>query len=488
MKYLSAILLSFAIFVVSCKKEKDVWHGSTYETLSIAAAPFSMKEIQVPVFPNREFPITNYGAIPLPIDGSGFPTSLDSSRVIRVNAKAFENAMVDCCNSSGGHVVVPKGEWLTGAIKFQSNCDLFLSEGSVLVFSGKPDDYVLDENGSWEGIECFNYCPLILARQCSNISISGTGTLKPIMTEWIKWYEPTPDFQKALQILDRWGSYGEKFFLRQISGYKYRLRPQLILFYKCNGILLQDFKVRESPHWAIHCFGCDQGVVRRLDVSAHGRRCDGVALEMSHSFVVEDCVFEQGGDAVSIKSGRVFETWNFPESSHDIIIRRCEAKRCKAFLSIGEEISHGVHNVYMYNCKASGEVDDLLSIRSNRRQGSEVFGITIERCEAGALQRILGIDTDVYGDWRNSSSAIKDSLCATIKGVDVHDVKCRRTVAVVDINGDDRNPVMDVIVKNVHVDSISSFVDHTINVKGYMVEDIDYSWLGHSSKQPIRPR
>ena len=130
----------------------------------------------------------------------------------------------------------------------------------------------------------------------------------------------------------------------------------------------------------------------------------------------------------------------------------------------------------------------MLSIRSNRRQGSEVFGITIERCEAGVLQRILGIDTDVYGDWRNSSSAIKDSLCATIKSVDVRDVKCRRTVAVVDINGDERNPIRDVIVKNVHVDSISSFVDHTINVIDYMVEDIDYSWLGHSSKQPIRPR
>lgn len=488
MKYLLAFLLTFAALTISCKKEKDVWLGTTYETLSVSEAPFHMKDIQVPIFPNREFSITNYGAIPLPVDGSGFPTSLDSARVIRVNAKSFEMAMEDCCNSGGGHVVVPKGEWLTGAIKFQSNCDLFLSEGSVLVFSGKPDDYVLDENGSWEGIECFNYCPLILARQCYNIAISGTGTLKPIMTEWVKWFEPTPDFQKALQILDRWGSYGEKFFLRQISGYKYRLRPQLILFYKCNDVLLQDFKVRESPHWAIHFFGCDQGVVRRLNVSALGRRCDGIALEMSHSFVIEDCIFDQGGDAVSIKSGRVFETWNFPESSHDIMIRRCEAKRCKALLSIGEEISHGVHNIYMYDCKATGDADDLLSIRTNRRQGSEVFGITVERCEANTLQRILGIDTDVYGDWRNSSSAIKDSSCATISDINLHNVKCHRTVTIVDINGDERKPVSDINVNNVHVDSITSFVEHTINVKDYAAANIEYSWLGRSSILPVRPQ
>lgn len=488
MKYLSTLLLSLAILAVSCKKEKEVWHGATYETVSVAEAPFTMGDVQVPVFPDREFPITNYGAIPLPVDGKGFPTSLDSARVIRVNAKAFERAMEDCNSSNGGHVVVPKGEWLTGAVKFNSNCDLFLSEGSVLVFSGKPDDYVLDENSSWEGIECFNYCPMILARGCSKVAISGTGTIKPIMNEWVKWYEPTLDFQKALQILDRWGSFNEKNYKRQISGYKYRLRPQLILFYKCNDILLQDFKVRESPHWSIHLFGCDQGVVRRLDVSAHGRKCDGVALEMSHRFVIEDCTFDQGGDAISIKSGRVFETWNFPESSHNILIRRCEAKRCKAMLSIGEEISHGVHDIYMCDSKVTGEADDLLSIRTNRRQGSEVYDIIVERCEANVLQRILGIDTDVYGDWRNSSSAIKDSLCATIKSVNLHDVKCCRTVAIVDINGDERKPARDIVVKNVHADSISSFVDHIINVIDYDVKDIDYGWLGRSDKQPVRPR
>ena len=54
---------------------------------------------------------------------------------------------------------------------------------------------------------------------------------------------------------------------------------------------------------------CDGGLVRNLDVKAHGHNNDGIDFEMSRNFLVEDCSFDQGDDAVVIKAGRNQDAW-----------------------------------------------------------------------------------------------------------------------------------------------------------------------------------
>ena len=486
MRISAAFLLTLALLVVSCKKqETTTWQGVSYDLVSTSETPFPMSDVQVPVFPDRNFVITDYGARPLP--PGGYPTSADSARIIRTNSQAVARAMDVCSSAGGGHVVVPKGEWLMGIIRFNSSCDLHLSEGAEIIFSANPDDYLPEDMTTFEGVECYNYHSLIYAWRQTNIGISGTGTLRAQMSVWEKWFEPSPEHGRALQTLDRWGTFNYTFYLRNMSGYTFKLSPPLIQFYQCSNILLEDFKIRQSPHWSIHLFGCEEGVARRLDLSALGRKNDGIDLEMTRRFVVEDCTFNQGGDAISIKSGRVCETWNSPSSSRNIVIRRCVAKRGKALLSIGEEISHGVHNIYMHDCKATGEVGDLLSIRTNSRQFSNVDSILVEKCEAASLQRVFAIDSDVWGDWRGFMTSKKDTF-AVISGITMRDVTCRRAVALIDINGDKNKPVRDITIQNVHADSVMSFISHTANVEDYKASDIHHTWLGNSAQPPIRPQ
>ena len=46
---------------------------------------------------------------------------------------------------------------------------------------------------SWEGMECYNYSPLLYAMDCENIAITGKGTLAPIMDTWKIWFKrPKP--------------------------------------------------------------------------------------------------------------------------------------------------------------------------------------------------------------------------------------------------------------------------------------------------------
>ena len=476
MKYFSAILFSLAILAVSCKKETVVWQGMTSESVQVNETPFFMSDVLAPIFPDRYFKITDFGARPMP--EGGFASITDSARIIRTNTQAFERAMAVCSSSGGGHVVVPKGEWLTGIIVFNSDCDLFLSEGAEVVFSSNPDDYLPEHMTTYEGIECYNYRPLIYAWKQTNIGISGTGTIRPLMAVGDDWFEPTPDYRKALQILDRWGTFNYTFYKRSISSRTFKLSPPLIQFYQCTNVLLQDFKIRQSPHWTIHLYGCEEGVVRRLDISALGRKNDGIDLEMSRHFVIEDCVFDQGGDAISIKSGRVKEMWNSPSSTRFILIRRCEAKRGRAFLSIGEEISHGANFIYMHDCKATGKLDDFISVKTNKRQGSEVDSIVVERCEAAALNRVFALQSDVWGDWADASASGKDTV-ASFSRIHLRDFKCRKAVGLVDINGPEQLHVKNISIQNVHADSLVSYETRINNADNVTTDNLTYGWFGH---------
>ncbi len=479
---MSAVWLTLlACLFVSCKKSTHIWQGITYEPVSASEAPFPMSDVKVPVFPDRYFPITDYGARSLPDDGGGYPSANDSSLIIHINIHAFEQAMADCSNSGGGHVVVPKGEWLMGILVFQSNCNLYLSEGSTLVFSDNPDDYLPEMICPWEGIMCQNYSPMVYARRCNNIGISGPGTLRPIMNLWSKWIKSSPGYVKALQTISNWGAFDQNMYLRSMTGRNANLRPPLIQFLLCSNIVLQDFTVRGSPFWSIHMYRCEEGVARRLDVAANIINNDGIVLEMTKRFVVEDCTFDQGGDAISIKAGRNHEGWRINQPSRDIIVRNCTIKQGKSMFCVGSELSSGISNVYVHDCCASDTVETVFYVKTNRRRGAYVRNIIMERCEAAMTKRVLGIDTDVMYQWRNIVKTLKDSV-TDISDITMRDVKCGKTMALIDLNGDKSLPVRNVLVSNIHADSVTSFLTHVENVKGYKEDSISYRWYGHTNK------
>ena len=74
---------------------------------------------------------------------------------------AIAGAIAACNQAGGGRVVIPEGEWLTGPIHLKSNVNLYLAEGAVLRFTDNPSHYLPAVMTSWEGMECYNYSPLI---------------------------------------------------------------------------------------------------------------------------------------------------------------------------------------------------------------------------------------------------------------------------------------------------------------------------------------
>ncbi len=432
------------------------------------SAPFPMPALKVPIFPSRDFPITDFGAKP----GGEF-----------LNAGAIRGAIDACHAAGGGRVVIPAGIWLTGAVHLKSNVNLHLAEDAVLSFSDTPADYLPAVQSSWEGWECFNYSPLIYAFECGNVAITGRGKIEPRMGTWRQWFERPPAHMDALKRLYTMGSTGTPVGQRQMAEDDNNLRPQLIQFNRCRNVLIEDIAIRESPFWCIHLLLCDNVVIRRVDIRAHGHNNDGIDPEGTRNLLVEDCVFDQGDDAIAIKSGCNHDGWRLGRPSENIVMRHCTVRNGHQLVAIGSELSGGVRNVYVHDCRfhrgdspaAPVPPANLLYIKTNRRRGGFVENITMENIDAAdtALRMgIFGIETDVLYQWRTLVPCYEERL-TPIRGIVMRNIKAGETSTPFRVLGDADLPVRDVTLENIAIGAVrgqKSRYENVENVKESGIE------------------
>ena len=430
-----------------------------YSTVKVKA-PFPMQPIKVFNYPKQDFPITNYGAI----EGG-----------VADNTKAIASAIDACNKAGGGRVVIPAGTWFTGPIHFKSNVDLHLDENAVLRFSDNPSDYLPAVQSSLEGMEFYNYSPLIYAFRCENIAITGKGTISPKMDTWKIWFPRQKYYMTAAGKLYTMMSTNVPVEERQFGNEGNRMRPYLIHFNRCKNIMLDGFKIRESPFWCVHMFMCDNGIARNLDIKAHGHNNDGIDLEMTRNFLVENCTFDQGDDAVVIKSGSNQDGWRLNTPCENIVIRNCSILQGHTLLGLGSELSSGIRNIYMHNCTAPKSVLRLFYIKTNHRRGGFVENIYMENIKAGKMQRAFEIDTDVLYQWKDFPTY--ETRITPIHDIHMKNVTCEEVDAIYEIKGDERLPVENVELKNIHVNKVNKFIKKVSNARNVNEKSVTYTKL-----------
>ena len=430
-----------------------------YSTVKVKA-PFPMQPIKVFNYPKQDFPITNYGAI----EGG-----------VADNTKAIASAIDACNKAGGGRVVIPAGTWFTGPIHFKSNVDLHLDDNAVLRFSDNPSDYLPAVQSSLEGMEFYNYSPLIYAFRCENIAITGKGTISPKMDTWKIWFPRQKYYMTAAGKLYTMMSTNVPVEERQFGNEGNRMRPYLIHFNRCKNIMLDGFKIRESPFWCVHMFMCDNGIARNLDIKAHGHNNDGIDLEMTRNFLVENCIFDQGDDAVVIKSGSNQDGWRLNTPCENIVIRNCSILQGHTLLGLGSELSSGIRNIYMHNCTAPKSVLRLFYIKTNHRRGGFVENIYMENIKAGKMQRAFEIDTDVLYQWKDFPTY--ETRITPIHDIHMKNVTCEEVDAIYEIKGDERLPVENIELKNIHVNKVNKFIKKVSNAKNVNEKSVTYTKL-----------
>ncbi len=454
MKKVTFILLGFLCIQMGYSQQTN---RNSYIEVPVEA-PFPMNTLKEFIYPEKDFNIRKYGAV-------------EGGKVN--NAKAIAKAIHACHKAGGGRVIIPAGEWLTGPIHFKSNVNLYLEENAVLCFTDNPKDYLPAVQTSWEGMECFNYSPLLYAFECENIAITGQGTLQPKMDTWKVWFNRPQPHLEGLKELYTKASTDVPVEQRQMAVGEYNMRPHLIHFNRCKNVLLDGFKIRESPFWTIHMFLCDGGIARNLNVKAHGHNNDGIDLEMTRNFLVENCVFDQGDDAVVIKSGRNRDAWRLNTPTENIVIRNCTIVQGHVLLGIGSEISGGVRNVYMHDCKSESDVRRLFYVKTNHRRGAFVENIYMENVSAKKALRVMEIDTDVLYQWKDLVPTYERRL-TKISGLYMKNLRCESADAIYELKAEAELPARNIVFENVHVDKVNKFINLVTNVLGVEEKNVTF--------------
>ena len=260
------------------------------------------------------------------------------------------------------------------------------------------------------------------------------------------------------------------------------MRPALIHLNRCTNVRLDGFKIRESPFWTIHLFMCRDVWAHNLDVYAHGHNNDGIDLEMTQHVVVEECTFDQGDDGVVIKAGRNQDGWRLNMPSSDIVVRNCNIINGHTVLGIGSEMSGGVRRVYMHDCSSSNEVYRLFYIKTNHRRGGFIEDITLDNVSATRMMRVFEIDTDVMYQWRDIVPTFETAI-TRIKGITVRNARATQADAIYQISGDERLPIEDITLENIHVNRLSQFVSKVSGVNNLKITNVTYDSLIPEERQ-----
>jgi unsaturated rhamnogalacturonyl hydrolase len=340
-----------------------------------AQVPAILERIKPPVIPAREFPITDFGA-----------STVGGADV----SDAIRQAIAACVAAGGGRVVVPAGEYLTGPIHLKSNIELHLEGGATLKFKTDPAAYLPAVFSRFEGMECYNYSPLIYAFEQENIAVTGEGVLDGQAADenWWAWKGKqggtnnqnaararlTQQVEDGVPVEQR--VYGEGDFLR----------ASFIQPYRCRNVLIEGVRIRRSPMWEIHPVLCTNVIVRGVNIVSHGPNNDGCDPESCRDVLIENCLFDTGDDCIAIKSGRNNDGRRVGVPSENIIIRGCKMMDGHGGVVIGSEISGGCRNVFVEDCEMdSPNLDRALRFKSNAVRGGVMENVFMRRVKVGKV-------------------------------------------------------------------------------------------------------
>jgi polygalacturonase len=355
----------------------DAWH----EAAEI------LRRVRPPSFPDRQFDITRFGAV-----GDGIA---DCTEAIR-------KAIDDCHEVGGGRVLVPAGTFATGAVHLRSNVELHLTRGATLAFSRDPAEYLPVVYTRYEGVELYNYSPLVYAHGARNIAITGSGVFdgRADDTHWWDWTEGPPpnegpDKTRLNEMADAGVPVSERVF-----GEGHHLRPNMVQFYSCENVLVEGVTLRDSPMWNLHPVLCRNVTVRSVVVdSPHGPNNDGIDPESCTDVVIENCVINTGDDCIALKSGKNADGRRVNVPCENVVVLGCEMADGNGGVTIGSETSGGIRNLFVRRCEMSSpRLERAIRIKSNPERGGTIENVHVQQVEVGqAADAVVEMALD-YGN------------------------------------------------------------------------------------------
>lgn len=305
-----------------------------------------------------------------------------------MNTGALQKALDDCTNEQT--VYVPKGVYLTGALRMHSDMELYLEEGAVLRGTEVPDDYLPRIWSRFEGREMETLSGLLnlgeldhkAGATSENVVIRGKGTIegsgRVLMERVIE--------EERVRLKEYLEELGDKILecenLDTIPG---RIRPRLIHICNARNVVISGITVKNGACWNVH-------MIYSEDVLTYGCQFysrdvwngDGWDPDSSRNCTIFGCTFDTGDDAIAIKSGKNPEENEINRPCERIRIFDCVVAFGHGF-AIGSEMSGGIRDVKIWNCDLRNSANGI-EIKATRKRGGYVKEVYAAHC---VLPRIL---------------------------------------------------------------------------------------------------
>ena len=404
--------------------------------------PAILARIRPPVIPPRDVDITTFGAV-----GDGVT---DCSTAI---ARALEA----CRTSGGGRVVVPAGTYLTGPIHLASKTELHVARGATLRFHTDPARYLPAVLTRFEGVELYNYSPLIYAIDATDVAVTGDGTLDG-QADTQHWW-PWKGGQGAAAGVGNQAAARARLLTMAESGVAVAqrtfgtgdyLRPSFVEMYRCRNVLIAGVTILRSPMWEIHPVLSTNVIVRNVTISTHGPNNDGCDPESCRDVLIEGCTFDTGDDCIAIKSGRNADGRRVNVPTENVIVRNCRMKDGHGGVTIGSEISGSVRNVFVEDCQMdSPQLDRALRLKTNAMRGGTIEHVYMRNVTVGQVaDAVLSIDFTY-------EEGAAGSFMPTVRDIELDHVTSTRSKYALYLRGFPTAPIRDIRLINCRFDGVA---------------------------------
>ena len=429
-----------------------------------AGVPFDMPVVQQPRIPARTVLLTEFGAV-----GDG----------VTLNTEAFARGIESLSQQGGGTLIVPAGIWFTGPIGLQSRIELRLDKNAVIVFSTDQDLYpVIDTN--FEGLDVRRCLSPIHAEGATDIAITGEGVIDGNGDAWREvkrrkvgddlwksivkkggvvaadasvWY-PDEGYAKARATA---GSLNYQDPSLDEDEIKTFLRPVLLSLRGCERILLEGVTFQNSPCWNLHPLWCRHLTVKDINVRNphYSTNGDGIDIEACENVLVTGSTFDVGDDAICIKSGKDEDGRRHGIPCKNLVIRDCTVYHGHGGFVVGSEMSGGVENIWVSDCRFLG-TDVGLRFKSTRGRGGVVKNIWCDHIymkdivSYGAIFNLYyaGVAASDKADDETADIQPVDETTPEFRDMHFSDIVCSGAQQAIYINGLPELPVSNIRFSN----------------------------------------
>ena len=382
---------------------------------------------------------------------------------------AILQAIDETSERGGGKVIVPAGTFFCkGPVVLKSGVNLHLEEGSTILFSTEPADFLPVVKTRFEGTDLMNYSPLVYAYGQHDIAITGTGLIDGNAdSEFIGWaskdFEHVDERSEDMQQLRTFGAEGTPLEER-VFGEGHYLRPTMIEVDYCDRVLLEGYTVRNAPFWINHVNCSNHVQVRGLTVESMNSNNDGVDVESSTFVIVEECKFRTGDDSVVIKSGRDYDGRQVGLPSKYIVVRKNDMGG-EDGMALGSEMSGGIAYVFVEDNIMQDGVS-CFRFKSNLDRGATCEHVRIRNMKIQNFENFIWFQMNYGGGLGGNFPTVYQDL--VFEDITVESISGN----IFDAHAPKGYPAQNITLKDITIKQ-SEKTDLTLeNVMNLMIDDL----------------